>query len=90
MPLWGAQHLAGDPPASDDTISYQLTKTWFSLNGNLNVAQSGVVSGVIGGIPAGTGYTLALTASDVGNKFASCGGLSMACRDRRIPRPRSA
>ena len=60
-----------------NTISYQLTKTGFSQTGNLNVAQSGVVSGVIGGIPAGTGYTLALTASDVGNKFASCAGSSM-------------
>jgi hypothetical protein len=59
-----------------NTISYQLTKTGFSLAGDLNVAQSGAVSGVIGGIPAGTGYTLALTASDVGKKFTSCAGSS--------------
>ena len=60
------------------TISYQLTNTTgFSQAGSLNVAQSEVVSGVIGGIPAGTGYTLALTASDVSQKFTSCAGSSM-------------
>jgi len=59
-----------------NTIGYQLTKTGFSQAGSLNVAQSGTVSGVIGGIPAGAGYTLALTATDVANKFTSCAGSS--------------
>jgi hypothetical protein len=59
-----------------NTIGYQLTKTGFSQAGSLNVAQSGTVSGVIGGIPAGTGYTLALTATDVAQKFTSCAGSS--------------
>ena len=67
------------PPNSQiDTISYQLfNNAGFSQAGSLNVAQSGTVSGVIGGIPAGTGYTLALTASDVAKKFTSCAGRSM-------------
>jgi hypothetical protein len=60
-----------------NTVNYQLTKTGFSQAGSLNVAQSGTVTGVIGGIPSGTGYTLALTASDVGQKFTSCAGSSM-------------
>ena len=68
--------LVVPPQAQINTISYQLTKTGFSQSGSLNVAQSAVVSGVIGGIPAGTGYTLALTASDVGMKFTSCAGSS--------------
>jgi len=68
--------LVVPPNFQINTISYQLTKTGFSQAGNLNVAQSGAVSGVIGGIPAGTGYTLALTASDVGQKFTSCAGSS--------------
>ena len=51
-----------------DTINYQLTNTGFSQAGSLNVAQSGTVSGVIGGIPTGTGYTLALSAIDVGEE----------------------
>jgi hypothetical protein len=69
--------LVVPPNAQINTINYQLTKTAFSQAGSLNVAQSGVVSGVIGGIPAGTGYTLTLTASDVGMKFTSCAGSSM-------------
>jgi hypothetical protein len=69
--------LVVPPNFQINTISYQLTKTGFSLAGNLNVAQSGTVSGVIGGIPAGTGYTLALTASDVAKKFTGCAGSSM-------------
>ncbi len=69
--------LVVPPNFQINTISYQLSKTGFSQAGSLNVAQSGAVSGVIGGIPAGTGYTLALTASDVGQKFTSCAGSSL-------------
>lgn len=68
--------LVVPPNAQINTVSYQLTNTGFSQSGSLNVAQSGVASGVLGGIPAGTGYTLALTASDVGMKFTSCAGSS--------------
>jgi hypothetical protein len=68
--------LVVPPNAQINTVSYQLTNTGFTQSGSLNVAQSGAVSAVIGGIPAGTGYTLALTASDVGMKFTSCAGSS--------------
>ena len=68
--------LVVPPNFQIDTISYQLTKAGFSQAGDLNVAQSGAVSGVLGGIPAGTGYTLALAAVDVGKKFTSCAGSS--------------
>ena len=68
--------LAVPPNLEIDTISYQLTKTGFSQAGSLNVARSGTISGVIGGIPAGTGYTLALSATDVAKKFSSCTGSS--------------
>jgi hypothetical protein len=64
------------PNLQIDTINYQLTKTGFSQAGSLNVAQSGTISGVIGGIPAGTGYTLALTTTDVAKTFTSCAGSS--------------
>jgi hypothetical protein len=70
--------LVVPPNFQINAISYQLTNTTgFSQAGSLNVAQSGTVTGVIGGIPAGTGYTLALTASDVGQKFTSCAGSSI-------------
>jgi hypothetical protein len=68
--------LVVPPNFQIETINYQLSKTGFSQAGSLNVAQSGTVSGVLGGIPAGPGYTLALTASDVGMKFTSCAGSS--------------
>lgn len=58
------------------TASYQITKPGFSLAGSLNVAQSATISGVIGGIPVGTGYTLTLTMTDVAKKFTSCAGTS--------------
>jgi hypothetical protein len=58
------------------TASYQITKPGFSLTGSLNVAQSATVSGVIGGIPVGTGYTLTLAMTDVAKKFTGCSGSS--------------
>ena len=58
------------------TADYQITKPGISLTGSLNVAQSATISGVIGGIPAGTGYTLTLTMTDVAQKFTSCAGTS--------------
>src|ERR1700727_2409032 len=48
----GALSVAGVVPPNYeiDTINYQLTNTGFSQAGSLNVAHSGTVSGVIGGI----------------------------------------
>ena len=69
--------LVVPPNFQINAISYQLTNTTgFSQAGSLNVAQSGTVTGVIGGIPTGTGYTLALSAIDVAKKFSSCSGSS--------------
>ena len=70
--------LVVPPNLQIDTIDYQLTKTGFSQAGSLNVAQSGTISGVIGGIPAGAGYTLTLTTTDVAKTFTSCAGSSPA------------
>ncbi len=58
------------------TVNYQITKSGFSQAGSLNVSQSATIEGVIGAIPAGTGYTLALTMTDVAKKFTSCAGSS--------------
>jgi hypothetical protein len=58
------------------TASYQIAKPGFSVTGSLNVAESATISGVIGGIPTGTGYTLTLTMTDVAKKFTSCAGSS--------------
>ncbi len=68
--------LAVPPSFQVATVNYQISKTGFSKSGSLDVSRSSVVSGVLGGIPAGTGYTLALTASDTAQKFTSCAGSS--------------
>jgi hypothetical protein len=64
------------PNLQIDTIDYQLTNTGFNQAGSLNVSQGATISGVIGGIPAGPGYTLTLTTTDVAKTFTSCAGSS--------------
>ncbi len=44
----------------------------FSSTGTINVAASSTISAVIGGLPAGTGYTIMLSAT--GTDGTSCGG----------------
>lgn len=46
----------------------------FAKNGTINVANSTQISTVIGGIPAGLGYTITLTATDGGNPGTTCVG----------------
>jgi hypothetical protein len=66
--------LALPPKFQIATISYQLTKTGYSKSGTLDVSQTQAISAVVGGIPAGSGYTLALTATDTAQKFTGCAG----------------
>jgi hypothetical protein len=68
--------LAVPPNFQIATVNYQISKTGFSKSGSLDVSQSPLVTGVLGGIPAGTGYTLSLTATDTAKKFTSCSGAS--------------
>ena len=55
--------------------SLTIAKNCDAMDVNLLLI-GGTVSGVIGGIPAGTDYTLALTATYVVQKFTSCAGSS--------------
>ncbi len=68
--------LAVPPSFQIAAVNYQLTNTGYSKSGSLDVSQSQAISGVLGGIPAGTGYTLALTATDTAQKFTGCAGSS--------------
>jgi hypothetical protein len=68
--------LAVPPTFQIASVNYQLTNTGYSKSGSLDVSQSQAISGVLGGIPAGTGYTLALTATDTAKKFTGCAGSS--------------
>ena len=56
------------------TVNYQLTKPGYTQSGALDVSKSGGLSATLGGIPAGTGYTLSLTAVDTAQKFTGCAG----------------
>jgi hypothetical protein len=68
--------LALPPSFQVATISYHLTNTGYSKSGTLDVSQTQTISGVLGGIPAGSNYTLALTATDTAQKFTGCAGSS--------------
>ncbi|HVU93056.1 MAG TPA: lamin tail domain-containing protein, partial [Jatrophihabitans sp.] len=58
------------PGLSLDTVSYQIAgPAGFARSGSIDVSRSGTVSATIGGLPAGTGYTITLTSA------AASGGL---------------
>jgi hypothetical protein len=59
-----------------DTVTYHLTRGGYDRTGSLNVAASNTVSGLIEAVPAGTGYTIALAATDVGRQLTGCQGSS--------------
>ncbi len=55
------------------TVNYSISGPGgFSKTGSINVASSNTVSAVIGGLPAGTGYTIALTGT--GTDGTACAG----------------
>ncbi|HET7541329.1 MAG TPA: lamin tail domain-containing protein [Polyangiaceae bacterium] len=57
-----------------NNVSYTIVGTGYSKSGTLNVANSTQISAVIGGIPAGNGYSISLTASDASNSAVTCSG----------------
>jgi hypothetical protein len=77
-PVMGAIDVALAVPPSFQvaTVNYKLTNTGYTKSGSLDVSQTQTISAVLGGIPAGAGYTLALTASDTAQKFTGCAGSS--------------
>ncbi len=64
----GAVHIS--------SLSYQISGGTFSKTGTLNVGNSTTLSGIIGGIPAGQGYTITVSGTDDGNKLLGCQGTS--------------
>ena len=57
-----------------NSVGYTILGNGFSKSGAINVANSTTISAVIGGIPAGNGYALTLSATDAGNSVVSCSG----------------
>jgi len=62
----GAQQL--------DSMSYAIVGSGFSKSGNLDVSHSSKVSGVVGGIPFGTNYSLTLSGKGAGSVPMDCSG----------------
>jgi hypothetical protein len=62
------------PSVQLGTFSYQITRGAYSQSGAIDVSHAATVNGVIGGIPVGTGYALALSASDPSGKLTGCSG----------------
>lgn len=75
------EEIAGDvtlelraaPGVNLATVSYDVSGNGFHKTGTVNVAHSTRISVVIGGIPAGNGYTITLTATDTSGNI-SCAG----------------
>jgi hypothetical protein len=58
--------------ATLSSIGYSITGNGFSKSGNVNVSQSNTFQALIGGIPAGAGYTLTLSATDATDSRITC------------------
>src|SRR5688572_12578118 len=56
-------HLDVAPGVTLNSVTYSITGNGFSKTGSIDVSGAPKISGTIGGIPAGTGYTITLTAT---------------------------
>ena len=57
-----------------NTVNYVVSGPNFAKSGSLDVSNSATVSGIVGGIPIGTGYTLTLDSKSVSTPVTQCGG----------------
>ena len=69
--------LATTPGVTITTVNWSISNagTGFSRSGTVNVQSSNTISFQVGGLPSGSGYVIALTATTVGGAF-SCAGSS--------------
>lgn len=66
----GLQLKLGD--VTVNTLFYVISGNGFTKNGTLDVSKGKTISATIGGIPAGSGYTLSLSGADVANPATLC------------------
>ena len=55
------------PGVTLNSVTYSITGNGFTKSGTIDTSGAPVISGTIGGIPAGNGYTITLTAPSVEN-----------------------
>jgi len=58
-------NLQAAPGVTLNAVAYSITGNGFSKTGSIDSSGSPTISGTIGGIPAGKGYTITLTATSV-------------------------
>jgi len=58
-------NLEAAPGVTLNAVTYAITGNGFSKSGSIDTSGAPTVSGTIGGIPAGNGYTITLTATSV-------------------------
>jgi arylsulfatase A-like enzyme len=66
-------NLEAAPGVTLNGVQYAITGNGFNKTGSFDVSGAPVVSGTIGGIPAGSGYTLTLTATSTDGKTTFTG-----------------
>ena len=59
-----------------NTVSYTIQKGDFEKSGTIDVGDAPTISGTIGGIPAGEGYTITLVATSIEDETAFTGSAS--------------
>ena len=67
------------PGVNVDLVEYSISGNGFSKSGAIDVSGAQTISGTIGGIPAGKGYTITLTAksADNGESFTGSAGFDV-------------
>jgi arylsulfatase B len=71
------------PGVTLNSVTYTITGNGFSKTGSIDTSGSPTISGTIGGIPAGNGYTITLTAASVedGTTFTGSATFNVTARD---------
>ena len=69
-------NLEAAPGVTLNAVKYTISGNGFSKSGTIDTSGSPTVSGTIGGIPAGKGYTIALSATSVENGTIFSGSAS--------------
>lgn len=73
-------HLEVPTGLSLSSVAYTITGNGFNKTGSIDVSSAPVISATIGGIPAGNGYTITLTATttDGSTTFTGSAGFNVA------------
>jgi arylsulfatase A-like enzyme len=66
-------NLVAAPGVTLSSVTYSITGNGFDKTGSIDISGSSTISGTIGGIPAGKGYTLTLSATSTDGRTSFTG-----------------